>query len=212
MLESARRRRKGSVFQYGINKYNYMRYQEFVIKEYNLGGWADVSDDLAQGDELRSDIRRIRSPLFPEFEVRWDEGSGLVWNYYIYDPKQQYKCIANFSVQPQDNLFGSLLAEGVMPMIPHMAVDPGYQGQGIASRCYKAFLNNQWHKEHNYAKWVFATLTQSENAAKLWSALARQPGIVDFFYDRKSQKIIKQPTPTAYRLLGPKNRFNLANQ
>ena len=185
-----------------------MRYQEFAIKEYNLGGWADVEDDLAEGDELRLNIRKITSPL-PEFEVRWDEGSSVVWNYYIYDPKQQYRCIANFSVQPLDNLFGSLLAEGVMPMIPHMAVDPTYQGQGIASKCYIAFLNNKWHQEQNYAKWVFATLTQSENAAKLWSALARQPSYVDFFYDIKKKKILKTPTNTSYRLLGPANRFNI---
>lgn len=187
-----------------------MRYKEFAIKEYNLGDWAEVQDDLAEGDELRPDIRKIRSPL-PEFEVRWDEGAGSVWSYYIYDPNKNNACIANFSVQSLDNLFGSLLAEGVMPMIPHMVVDPDYQGQGIASRCYIAFLNNNWHQEHNYSKWVFATLTQSENAAKLWSALARQPGFVDFFYDPRNQKMSKKPTKTNYRLLGPADRFNIAS-
>lgn len=186
-----------------------MQIKEIFIKEYTTDEDAvDVEEHLAQGDELRTEIPRIQSPL-PGLEVRQDSDSGTVWDFYIYKNKS---CIANFSIQPQDNIFGNLLAEGVMPMIPHMVVDPRYQGQGLSTRCYLLFLNNRWHSSFNYTEWVLSTQYQSPNAARLWSSIARQPGYIDFYYDRRTQKISQTPTDSNYRFVGPKSRFNFVSQ
>lgn len=179
--------------------------EEEVVDEYKILGKYDPSSFIRAGDRDKPDLMPVNTPL-TQFNVRYEEDQDG-HNYYFYD-KQTDKCVGFFTVEITDvsefSGLKKLLKPGVRAVTPHMGLAKEVQRQGISTLIYSTFLRG--------GKWVFVTDEHTVGASRLWDSLVKDD-MVTFYVSDETGKPIKQPLSYHdYRVLGPRDRFNIATQ
>ena len=177
------------------------------VKEYALIDRYDPSEFIKYGKQNKDRLKPVDTPL-TLFNVRYDDMDRTGASYYFYD-KQTGKCVGFFTVQTYayDTHFTGLkrkLKSGIKAVTPHMGLAKEIQRQGISTLVYNTFLRG--------GPWVFVTSQHTEAASKLWNSLVKDD-IISFYVSDETGKIIKTPISyNDYRVLGPKDRFNIKPQ
>lgn len=172
---------------------NFMLIEE-LIDEYRMTRSHDPSGHIATGDRLKSQLKRVNTPL-TEFEVRYKKDNQY-HDYFLYN-KETGRCVGLFTIEDTGAKLKGI-KPGIRAVTPHMALAPEAQRQGISTLAYTTFLQG--------GPWVFVTSEHTKAASKLWDSIA-SGGIISFYINGKTGEKVNNPGPQDIRLLGPADRF-----
>lgn len=167
---------------------------EEIIDEYRINSRYDPSGHIATGDRLKSQLKRVNTPL-TDFEVRYKK-ENQYHDYFLYN-KETGRCVGLFTIEDTGAKLKGI-KPGIRAVTPHMALAPEAQRQGISTLAYTTFLQG--------GPWVFATSEHTKAASKLWDSIA-SGDIISFYINRKTGEKVNNPGPQDIRMLGPADRF-----
>jgi GNAT superfamily N-acetyltransferase len=165
-----------------------------IVDEYGITGSYDPMQHIRAGARLKNSLPVVKTPL-SDFEVRYKK-DGDYHDYFLYNSAGQ--TVGLFTIEDTwDTL--KVLRPGIRAVTPHMALAPSAQRQGISTQAYTTFLRG--------GPWVFATDEHTQGAARLWDSIAT--GDIVSFYVGQQGQLVKGPSSSATRVMGPKSRFKL---
>lgn len=167
---------------------------EEIIDEYRMTRNYDPMRDIERGNRIKNRLKPVNTPL-ADFNVRYEK-SDRFHDYYLFS-KTSGKCVGLFSIEDSGDRLPKITKPGVKVVTPHMSLAPAAQRQGISTLAYTTFLRG--------GSWIFTTDEHTEGAARLWDSIATGD-IISFYVDQQG-KVVKRPSSTNARVMGPRDRF-----